>query len=454
MPQTFTLISLGDRGVGKTVFLASNCAEILRSGQRKSDSQNLWFECIDPEYQDNIEKLVDYVVRKGQYPPPTFKISDFNFCLKGKGIRGDKTLCNFQWLDIPGEWCDLKNPEFQSVLLQSHGCCVFIDAYNLLHDNDYSKIIAKTMNQLEAIASLVNQYNLNYPIALICTKCDLIDSGPIGLLQLEEKLRPLTQRLDSVKAHYRRFYSAIPIVNQANGGILKVKDATAPLLWLIAELRKLHGSKDQVNLGSALDRILPNSANPRRVKIANPWFNLSGSQKLILAALAGCSILAALVAIGLTFGLGAQKSTSSLPTPNSTPAQRLQQYEPVLDRDPANHEAMAQVIDAYIELGQYDKAVTRVEKSLQTAPKDVNLLLELASLYSLNAQDDKAESTYDQILNVDKGNLFALMGKATIRSKKGDIKEAKRLFEEAKKYAPQESTKAEIDKILKEKLKP
>jgi tetratricopeptide (TPR) repeat protein len=452
MPKTFTLISLGYRGVGKTVFLASNCAEILRSGQRKNNAQNLWFECIDPEYQDNIEKLVDYVVRKGQYPPPTFKISDFNFCLKGKGIRGDKTLCNFQWLDIPGEWCDLNNPEFQSVLLKSHGCCVFIDAYNLLHDRDYSKILAKTMNQLEAIASLVNQHNLKYPITLICTKCDLIDSGPIGLLQLEEKLRPLTQRLDSVKAHYRRFYSAIPIVNQANGGVLKVKDATAPLLWLIAELRKLHGSEVQVSLGSALDQILPNSANPRRGKLSNPWLNLSGAQKVILVALAGCSILAALVAIALNFGPWAQKF-ASLPT-NSTPAQRLQQYEPVLDRDPVNHEAMAQVVDAYIELGQYDKAITRVEKTLQTAPKDINILLELAGLYSLNVQDDKAEATYDQILNVDKENLFALMGKATIRSKKGDLKEAKRLFEEAKKYAPQESTKAEIDKILKEKLKP
>jgi tetratricopeptide (TPR) repeat protein len=461
MPKTFTLISLGYRGVGKTVFLASNCAEILRSGQRKSNAQKLWFECPEKEQQDNIEKLVDYIVRTGKYPPPTFKVSDFNFSLKGKGLKGDKTLANFSWLDIPGEWCDLQNSEFQSVLLQSHGCCVFIDAYALLHTPSYTDILSKMITQLEAIGSLVTQHNLKYPIALICTKCDLIDSGPIGILLLEEKLMPLTQRLDSVKAYYRRFYSAIPLVNQVNGGILKVKDATAPLLWLISELRKLHGSDIQLNLGSGLDKILPSLTNPRLTTSLNPRsMGLSRSKtQFIGMVLGGCAMVGTLIAIALNFGPFKLKPSnlSQVLTPEQQIARDkdiLQKYESILQKDPANREAIAQVVNAHSNLGQYNKAIALVENALQTAPNDVNILLELAGLYTITTQDEKAEKIYDRILKVQKDNLFALTGKATILSQKGDLKSAKKLFEEAKKYALTESQKAEIDKISKEKLKP
>jgi tetratricopeptide (TPR) repeat protein len=459
MPKTFTLISLGSRGVGKTVFLACNCAEILRSGQRKNNAQKLWFECLDQEFQDKIESLVGYVVRTGQYPPPTFKITDFGFSLRGKSLNGNKTLCHFRWLDLPGEWCDIENSEFQSVLLQSHGCCVFIDAHALLHEESYLETIEAMVNQVEAIASLVNQHHLKYPFALICTKCDLVDLSPIGLIQLEEKLIPLLQRLGASNAHYRRFYSAIPIVNQSNGGILKVKDATAPLLWLIAELQRLHGSDAQFNLGNSLNQMISNSthgstkppvaqsgsADSAKPVLSWPSFR---SQKAVLLILLGCGVLSVIAALSLQWNVLHPK------TADLTPKQRLQKYESVLKKDPSNREAMTQVIDAYTDLGQYDQAILTLETILKTSPRNIDVLFELAGLFALTGQSTKEENIYDQILNQQGNNIFALTSKASLRKKKGDLKTAKELFEKAEKIAPTESLKSTINKMSKEKPKP
>ncbi|MGB8701066.1 MAG: hypothetical protein WCD18_16765 [Thermosynechococcaceae cyanobacterium] len=448
MSATFTLLSLGHRGVGKTVFLASNCAEILRSGQRKNKSQNLWFECSEEEYRNDVENLVGYVVRTGQYPPPTFKIGNFGFNLMGKGISGDRILCHFRWLDLPGEWCDVENPEFQSLLLNSHGCCVFIDAYALLTDPTYLKTLDKIMNQLEAIAALANRHNLKYPFSLICTKCDLIESGPIGLVQLEEKLKPLTQRLDAVNARYQRFYSAIPILNQENGGILQFKGATAPLLWLIAELRKLHPFDEQTNLGSSLNQVLSNSPTTYESKLIPFRSPLRLSPKVLGFGLVGVGVLASITALALNWGSLDPKAVIL------TPEQQLQKYEAVLKTDPTNREAVTRVVDAYAALGQYDKATTRVESLLQTSPKNVDLLFELSGLYSITGQDVKEEQVYDRILAQQSDNILALTGKASLRSKKGDFKTAKALFKKAEQYAPTDSIKDKINQIENNKIKP
>lgn len=446
MSKTFTLISLGSRGVGKTVFLAYNCAEILRPNHKERDSETLWFECLDQEFQAKIEKLVGYVIRTGQYPPPTFKIEDFEFSLKKKSLSGDKTLCNFRWLDLPGEWCNIQNSEFQSTLLQSHGCCVFVDIHTLLNNKLYLETMESIMNQVEAIASLVNHNHLKYPFALILTKCDLVDLSPIGLVQVEAKLIPILKRLEAVKAHYRRFYSPTPTNDPSNSGVPHLKDAKAPLLWLMTELQRLHGSEDQLNLGNSLNNIISNSINDPAAAIDSDTSSIPQtktllswkkfrSQKTILVILLACGLLSGILALLLKSNIFNPK------TAISTPQQKIQKYESVLQIDPSNREAIAQIVDAYLNLGQPDQAITRLEKILQASPNNVNVLLELAGLYALKGQDTKEENVYDQILKQENNNVFALIGKAGIRKKKGDLKTAKILLDKAGKPIPPKSLK-------------
>jgi tetratricopeptide (TPR) repeat protein len=445
--KTFRLLSLGQRGVGKTVFLASNCTEVLHPSQGTNSKQDLRFECQDAELRENIEKLVDYTVRTGQYPPPTFKISDFCFSLKRKTLRGDETLCDLSWFDIPGELCDINNIEFQTILLSSHGCCVFVDSYALLNEEKYIETLEPMINQLEAIVSLVNQHGLSYPFSFICTKCDLLEQTPIQFIQLEEKLRPITKRLELAKAHYRQFYAAVPIIHGGKDGLIQSKGATAPLLWLISELNKIHGTDAQLNLGNSINQMLttPDAVDlPFASKARRQW-QLSPPQKAIAIALAICGGLGTVAAIALNTGFLRPQSSAQV-----SPEQRIQNYEQVLQREPNNREAVSQMVYAYLELGQSDKAIDQLKKAIQSSPNNIDMLFELASLYNATLQHKKEEEVYDQILMKQKDNVVALMNKASLHKNRGDVKAARALFEKAEKYATTEELKIQIKTMAKE----
>jgi hypothetical protein len=138
------------------------------------------------------------------------------------------------------------------MVLGSHGCCVFINANALVNNEAYPQELENIVKQVVAIASLVGQNNLKYAFALILTKCDLLEPGPLTLLQLEENLQPLIARLDAVKANYQRFYSAIRVVPIEGAATLRTRGAAAPLLWLVCELSKTHKFQSQQNLASGL----------------------------------------------------------------------------------------------------------------------------------------------------------------------------------------------------------
>ncbi len=449
MTKTFNLLSLGHRGVGKTVFLAANCAEVLRFGTEPKQDQSLWFECQDAEVQQNIEKLVDYTIRTGKYPPPTFKIDDFSFDFKRSTVTGDQTICNFSWFDIPGEWCNIHNQEFQSILLSSHGCCVFIDSYALLHQESYLQTLEQLMTQLEAIVTMVNQYGqsrFKYPFALICTKCDLIEQIPIRFLQLEEKLRLITKRLDLAKAYYRRFYVAVPILSDGQGGIVQVKGTTVPLLWLMSELNKIHGTQ-QLNLGDSIEQMMSFSMEPSERLSSKRASKLPSKKQMI--AIAG--VLCGILALGtILFNSGAFRPQPAAQIPPKPP---LQSYEKVLQKDPTNREALSQAVNAYLDAGNSDKAVTLLKQALRTAPKNVEILIELASVYNATRQDQEEEKVYDQILKLQSKNVIALTSKATLRSKKGDLIVARALFDQAERYADSPALKAQIRSIAQQELK-
>ena len=263
--NTFNLLSIGQRGVGKTVFLAGSYAE-LHSNHQLKPPQKLWFDCQKSQDEEKIDRILKYVAQTGQYPPATMKITDFNFSLKRSSLWTTKTLCHFRWWDVPGESCNSSNPEFQKIVLSSHGCCVFINASALVNDRNYLQPLEEIIQQVVAIASLVNQHGLKYAFALIFTKCDLLNLDPISLLQIEERVQPLLTRLDAVKADYQKFYSAIPIISFAGVPILKAKGASAPLLWLISQLRKLHHVQVRNDLGSGLEQSITKAGRTHTAK--------------------------------------------------------------------------------------------------------------------------------------------------------------------------------------------
>lgn len=283
--KTFTLLSIGQRGVGKTVFLAGSYAE-LHSGSETKRPQQLWFDCQDTQVQEKLEDILSYVVKTGEYPPPTVKITNFNFSLKRHSIRGVQTLCHFRWWDIPGEICDIKNPDFKTIVANSHGCCVFIDAYKLVHNNAYLQVLKDIIDQVMAIASLVQINELKYSFALILTKCDLLEPGSIKQKQVEEELKPLTNRLDGVKANYQQFYSFIPIVHTEGASTLKPAGAAAPLLWLVWELNKGRSQVQQLVDGELQSLFTPPDKAVRVKKMLNPYLSPTARRNLLLLALA------------------------------------------------------------------------------------------------------------------------------------------------------------------------
>jgi len=430
--KTFSLLSIGQRGVGKTVFLVGSYAEL--HSQRLEDSQPLWFDAQNSQAQETIDSILSYIARTGQYPPPTMKITNFNFSLKRQGRWGTQTLCHFRWWDVPGESCNLNNPDFKAIVSASHGCCVFINAEALVHDEAYLQVFEDILNQVVAIASLVSLNGLKYAFAIICTKCDLLAADPVGRSRIEENLQPLVDRLEAVGANYQRFYSAIPIVSKEGSPALRGTGAAAPLLWLISELRKLHSHQSQQDLASGgLMQSLATSVGkgpvvkrlfgPNLPPIARTYTTILG-----LVSFGIVVVVASFFWAGNQFNLG--------PQPSQALEKQIRENERVLQRQPNNVTALIELANLHKQAGQPEQAVPLIEKLVQRQPQDLNLRLSLAQLYELVDQKHKAETAYDQILIQEENNLTALVSKAALRMEQGDTKAAKALFVQAEQVAP------------------
>jgi len=437
--QTFNLLSIGHRGVGKTVFLVGSYAE-QQPGHGVGKSST-WFECQDNQVQNNLNSLLEYIAQTGQYPPATMKITNFNFTARSKNLFGEKELCKFRWWDIPGEICNNDNPNFQKMVMESHGCCVFIDAYTLFNDTSYSQSLQNVVKQVETIASLARQGGLTYIFAIVLTKCDLLAESPHKLLKIEENIRPLMARLDANKIHYRKFYSTNPIVKNGKMATLQAKGTSAPFLWLASELSQTYRKSNPQSLSGGIDRILTNSAQPATSRLSRPQGMVLGNKAIAGLAVAGVVGIFAIL-IALLLGRGAI-------TPESDPpiAKRIESYENVLKEDPHDPEALLLLSRLYSDLTQFDKALPLMEKLVEQQPDKLDFLFELAVLYALNGDKIKEESIYDKILELDPKSILALTSKASLRAEQGKSEEAKALFNRAEQAAPTDQLKQEIRQI-------
>lgn len=427
--KTFNLLIIGQRGVGKTVFLAGSYTELHTDTQQELPRQ-LWFDCQDTQVQKNMDKILNYIVQNRQYPPATTQITNFSFSLKRHSLWGVETLCHFRWLDIPGEICTIHSLDFRRIVSSSHGCCVLIDAYALTHNNAYVQNLESIIIQVGAIANLVYLNRLYYSFAVILTKCDLLEAGSSSRQQLEEVLQQITTRLDATKANYQTFYSFIPIVHTASASILGAQGAAAALLWLVEDLNKAHNSGHTKNLLDFVFHPRPSSSQPQQEVVNGSVESLSSSvdklsrfknifglyfptqrKYILLIALAVVGLVGVFGLLFVEYQRGFQRqSTSLLDTPIN--------------------------IATLQERGQYDQAVPLMEKLVQQKPEQLELRLQLAYLYALKGQMTQAETAYDQVLTKQKNNFEALLGKAVMRNAQGDTKTALTLFAQAEKAAP------------------
>jgi len=251
MKKTFTILSLGQRGVGKTVFLAGSWLEM---GGKRSHTQPLWFDCHDDETLERLEKLVAYMRSTGQYPPATPSISQFAFSLK----RGGRTLCHFRWQDVPGEICHRDHPSCRQLALASQGCCVFLDATALLTEPDYQERLAEIYDQVYSLAYLTGLNRMEYPFALVLTKCDLLGTGDLQN-RLESAIAPLTDNLRRMGATWQMFRSSVAFTTGRGSGEIAATSA-APLLWLVSEISRTHRGGWFAELRSWLGGLVDRSA--------------------------------------------------------------------------------------------------------------------------------------------------------------------------------------------------
>jgi len=446
-PPIYNLLSLGERGVGKTVFLVGSYAELnsvsdIDPALSPNLNPSLWFECQYNPEKELLESILNYVAQTGHYPPPTLKITDFHFAFKQRQRWGIKSLCYFRWWDIPGEYCNFENPYYQTMVLNSHSCCVFINADRLVHDPSYSQSIDTITKQVISLARLIDRTALPYSFALIFTQCDLLTSGAIGQLQIEEKIQGLVGELESVDAKYQRFYTGIPIVEREGTFKLQSNGVSSAFLWLVAELYK----KQSFGVGKTLEASLKGETSPQKL--------LPALSPRLLWALGGIASILLLAGLGWQF-FGKHPTSDPVPAASNPGKndQQIEKYQKILEKDPKQMDALVALANLYLEQGELEKAIPALEKIAVLQPNNLDWQFNLAKLYELSSQTDKAEKIYDQMLTKYPKQFKALVGKAMLRQAKGDTKTANSLFKIAEDVAPSPELKKKIQELSQEKPK-
>lgn len=229
----YSILNVGRRGAGKTVFLT---ASYLEYRQYRQERRWLWLECADPQARQNIDDLVLYVARSGEYPPATLKATRFDLLLQQRRQQGVETVAQIRWWDAPGEICDPRRPEFLELLRQTQGCCLFLEAPLLVRQADNPHYLGKLLEPLANLGEEIERANLALPVALILTQCDLLPPQPLVWQRLQRALSPLRQQLTDSRFPHQVFYSEAPILEQDGIPRLCLNRAGAPLYWLMEQM--------------------------------------------------------------------------------------------------------------------------------------------------------------------------------------------------------------------------
>ena len=295
-----------------------------------------------------------------------------------------------------------------------------------------------------ALTSLVYLNGLQYPLALILTKSDLLEPSSPDQQIITKKLQPLITHLNAVKTNYQIFKSCVPLIYNKDTATLGAKGAAVSLLWLVWELNKVHNPGLDLPLLTMLNRILPsnfnsqqklpnsamqslfNANNQVQVKdytVSSPNNNLLKGWKLLYVTLGSVSMLLLLL-IG---------------------------YQQFFQTEFNNN--TIENINVLQQSGQFQQAVQLLEQIIQREPQNIELRLKLAQLYEVMGKAADAENVYDQILAKQKVHLKALIGKAVLRQVHGDTKSASALFKQAEQVAPN-ALKSQVRAVANNTLRP
>jgi tetratricopeptide (TPR) repeat protein len=327
------------------------------------------------------------------------------------------------------------------MVLNSHSCCVFINAQRLVHDPTYTESLEILTKQVISLARLVDQNSLSYSFGLIFTQCDRLAAGAMAQLQIEEKVQGLIHALDAVSAKYQRFYSGIPIVEREGFYKLQSNGVSSAFLWLVAELYRKHTFAGAKTLEGSL------KGEPNAEKV------LSTFPPRLLLMFGG--ILTALLAIGAaSFFLFNRPSpdTAVVPPRGGSSTEDIQRYQELIKKNPDDVDSLVALANIYLEKGQLEQSIPLLEKIIQLQPNNVEWQFNLAKLYELSDQTDKAETIYDQMLKKDPKQFKALVGKAMLRQAKGDTQTANSLFKLAEEVAPSPEVKKKIQELSQKAL--
>lgn len=239
--KTLSLLSLGPRGVGKTVFLAASYKELEeRLSQAKALKGWLGFNFDDERSRGNMSSLITSIERTGAYPPPTPTVNDFALRLNlGSPPLELGTLCRFRWQDVPGELCAQWNPQFRSMVMAAHGCCLFLEAPALANTQKL-EVYSNIVDQAMAVAMLAANNRLVMPFVVVLTKCDLLEGSAGEESRLHKQLDDLLGPIVSLVPACRIVCCQVPIAFLEGRYRLQPSGCSEALLWLMQQTWQAH----------------------------------------------------------------------------------------------------------------------------------------------------------------------------------------------------------------------
>jgi tetratricopeptide (TPR) repeat protein len=125
------------------------------------------------------------------------------------------------------------------------------------------------------------------------------------------------------------------------------------------------------------------------------------------------------------------------PAPAILDEQQVQALRNVVDRDPKNAVARAQLGNLYYDAGRYPDAIKWYGESLALNPKDTSVSTDLGVSYYYNNQPDLAIRQLEHALQIDPKHTKALLNMGVVRAfGKQDLKGATEIWRRLVEIAP------------------
>ena len=232
LPQ-YRFLSIGQRGVGKTVFLTACYLDCHRDQKQQRE---LWLEDSNIQVRKLLDNVLVYIAKNRVYPPATLKITPLDLVLQQRCQWGQEVLGWVQWWDIPGELCHLHQPEFADLLQQADGVCLFLEAAPIVQNADNLNALNQQFQPLLSILESLVYQQRPLPLAIILTKCDQLAAHPLVWQRLQKGLHFFDIKLATSSLPYKVFYSEIPIVEKDGIFQLQLKRVSTPIFWLYSKI--------------------------------------------------------------------------------------------------------------------------------------------------------------------------------------------------------------------------